>query len=90
MGRARAGRGEVVISVVRALAQMVPSRRGFSCLGLSQLPRLVPRPQPRRRRKQIPYALQTPGEHATWSKASQPPLLVLTYLLHLVLIELGE
>lgn len=75
---------------MRAPDPWVPSRRGFSCPGLSQLPRLVPRPQPRRRRKQIPYALQIPGEHATWSKESQPPRPVLTYLLHLVLVEFGE
>lgn len=91
MGRARASPGEVGISVVRSGATRVPSRRGFSRSGLPRLPRLVPRPQLRRRRKQVPCVLQIPGEHATWSNSSQPPPpVVLTYLLYLVLVEFRE
>lgn len=81
--------GKVGVSVVRGRATRVPSRRGFWRSGLSQLLRLVPRPQPRRR-KQVLCVLQIPGEHAAWSEASQQLPPVPTYLLHLVLVELRE
>lgn len=90
VGRVRAGPGEVGLSMVSGRATRVPSRRGFSRSGLSQLLRQVPRSQPRRRRKQVLCVLQIPGEHTTWSEASQQLPPVRTYLLHLVLVELRE
>lgn len=77
----------------------VPSGRGSSCRGVSLPPRLFPRPPPGMGKKSVPAESRriqagTPGKGSatapTLSEASRPPPPALTYLLHLVMVELRE